>query len=74
MKKYVFVGWPIHEAQSEAVRCGIHVETIKETAEPKNSTGKGISYVIQERWVDAQTVIFISGLRLIGEQEPIDNC
>lgn len=74
MNDYVFVGWPVHEAQSQAEFRGIHVQAVMETAAPKNNIGKGIPYVIQERWVDAHTVIFISGLRLLGEQEQIEGC
>jgi hypothetical protein len=74
MENYVFVGWPVNEAQSEAVCRGIHVDTILETAAAKNSGGVGIPYVIQERWIDAHKVVFISGLRLIGEQERIGGC
>lgn len=69
MNNYVFVGWPLEEAQAAAACRGIHVETVLETAAPKKNTAEGIPYVIQERWIDTRTVVLISGLRLIGEQE-----
>lgn len=74
MGNYVFIGWPVNEAQSEAICRGIHVETIVETAAVNNRGGIGIPYVIQERWIDAHNVVFISGLRLLGEQERMGGC
>lgn len=74
MNDYVFIGWQVNEAQSEAASRGIHVEDVVETAAVKRVVSRGIPYVIQERWIDTHKVIFISGLRLIGEQERIAGC
>lgn len=68
MDDYEFVGWPLDEALTEASRRGIHIDA-RETSAPKKNVGKGIPYVVQERWIDAHTLVLIYGLRLIGEQE-----
>ncbi|HBS59553.1 MAG: hypothetical protein AAGU23_11610 [Bacillota bacterium] len=71
MKNYVFVGLPLNEAHAEAAHRGIRVEAVRETAAVKNKGEQGLPYVIQERWIDEQSVILVSGQRLSGGQEGI---
>jgi phosphatidylserine/phosphatidylglycerophosphate/cardiolipin synthase-like enzyme len=68
MKGYVFVGWSLREAQTEAVRRGIKVQSIIPTTPPRQTGEEGIPYVIQERWRDEKAVSWVVGRRLLGKE------
>jgi phosphatidylserine/phosphatidylglycerophosphate/cardiolipin synthase-like enzyme len=68
MKSYVFVGLSLHDAQTEAARRGINVQSIIPTMAPRQTGEEGIPYVIQERWSDEKSVAWVVGRRLLGKE------
>jgi hypothetical protein len=67
MTPYQFVGWPLTEALLEASKRGIKVQETIELSPPKEVEDGSKLYVVQERWLNEHTVVFLSGLRLMGK-------
>lgn len=62
--KYVFVGWPLEEAQRELLQRSVSLKSVVEASVPAKDKKNGIPYVIQEHWNSDGSVCFTVGMRM----------
>lgn len=68
MRTYRFVGWPLADAQREALRTGVTIQSVEMTTSSKiPEDASGAPYIIQERWIGDQAVAWVTGMRFMGK-------